>query len=150
MNKTAISGLFLSAVLSAVSVDACDMHGTGFGMYAKPGTHLYSASSSPAYDPVKILLRHPYFTNLPNGKEKTVEIQYTVPAQITDAVLTVSSTTGIDLKSDSNVELSEKTGTVPVTFGSETPGRHQLVVKVSGVNGEKPVNQTRHISVMVK
>lgn len=140
-----VSGLLLSA-----GVMACDMHGVGFGMYAKHSNTSYSSANTTAYNPVKILLRHPYFTNLTSGTEKTVEIQYSIPAQISDVTMTVTSTNGIELKSLDNLDLSDATGTVPVTFASGTPGRHQLVVKVNGQNGDKPVNQTRHISVMVK
>lgn len=147
--KSILVSLVMMAVLS-INAIACDNHGVGFGMYAKPSNSMYSSSSTGSYDPVKILLRHPYFTNLKSGKEKTVEIQYTIPTQISDAKMTVSSTDGILLKSEQNLDLSDDSGIIPVTFASETPGRHQLVVKVNGTNGETPVNQIRHISVMVK
>ena len=142
--------VLLAASTFTVSALACDMHGVGFGMYAKHSNSNYSSANKTTYDPVKILLRHPYFTNLSSGSEKTVEIQYSIPSQISDVTMTLSSTAGIELKSQENLDISNASGTVPVTFSSATPGRHQLVVKVNGQNGEKTVNQTRHISVMVK
>lgn len=131
---------------------ACDMHGFGFGMYAKPGAHSFgsTSASASAKNQAKIVLRHPYFTNLESGNEKTVEIAYSVPPQITDAKMTVTTTDGMMLMSDDAIELSELKGTVPVTFVSDTLGRHQLVVKVNGNAGDQTVNQIRHISVMVK
>lgn len=146
-NKT----IWLVAALTiSTSALACDMHGVGFGMYAKHSNSNYSSANNTTYDPVKILLRHPYFTNLSSGTEKTVEIQYSIPAQISGVTMTLSSTSGIKLKSEETLDISSASGTVPVTFASTTPGRHQLVVKVNGQNGEKAISQTRHISVMVR
>ena len=136
--------------LFSLQAAACDMHGFGFGMYAKPGTHSFGSTSASTTAPAKILLRHPYFTNLKSGNEKTVEIKYTVPIEITDVKMTVTTTEGIELKSEDAIDISELSGTIPVTFASEALGRHQLVVKVNGNAGDQSVNQIRHISVMVK
>ena len=143
--------LTLSAFgLVSLRTAACDMHGLGFGMYEKPGTHSFGSMSASINAPAKILLRHPYFTNLKSGDEKTVEIKYTVPTQVTDVRVTVTTTEGIELKSDEAIDISELSGTIPVTFASETLGRHQLIVKVNANAGDQSVNQIRHISVMVK
>lgn len=152
MNKKHITLKLASLVLmlSAPSVFGCDMHGNlGFGIYGKQGQSNTSFSKAMKYDVAKVQLRHPYFTKSKLGESKTIEIKYTVPSQVTDAQISISSSDDIKVESGNVLALNEPTGTYPVTFKANATGRHNLVLKVEGSAGEKPISMVRHIGLMI-
>lgn len=128
---------------------ACDQHGAmGFGVFAK-GMPMHSQVKD-KWTPSPIKMFHPFTKNYQMEQEGSFNIRYSIPADLIDAKMTISSVEGVKLLGDTAIALDDATGTTPVPFEVEKEGSHIITVRIDGKEGDKPVKLVRTIRLRQK
>lgn len=127
---------------------ACEWHQApsfgvfGAGQYSPNPQHFSATVKKLTVDHVKQVI-------IQENEQSSIELTYTAPLSYRDVKLDVEPSSGINVLSKKNVELTQLRGSVDLQFKAKSGGQHHITLQISATNKGNPVKKLQRIVVNV-
>lgn len=127
---------------------ACEWHqAPSFGVFGagqySPNPQHFSASAQ------KLSVEHVKQVIIQEDEQSSIELTYFAPLSYRDVKINLEPSSGINVLSKKNVELTQLRGSVDLQFKAKSGGQHHITLQISATNKGNEIKKLQRIVINV-
>lgn len=143
-----VLALIIAPLLTVLCMSsyACDFHGgMNFGVYGQFHPLAQRQALTPELAEISIVSQN--VTVVETNSDEQIKLSYFVPLDYTYAEVTFSGSDNLVIAKTVPYSLMKTRGNLDVSFRTNQPGEHYIIVKIDGKRENRPYSRVKRISV---